>query len=103
VVVPRTTGPEPPSTKTLIVEPASAVPTIVGAVLLVIPSLLDEPVSLAALRPAMIGARGGVESYVSIAVLEAALALPAASLAAPAFTATVTVPSPAGVTATLKF
>ena len=70
-----------PSLKTLTVLPASAVPAKVGAVTLVRLSVLELPLSLAAVKSGTPGAPGAVVSIVMLKAAEAALVLPAASVA----------------------
>ena len=76
--------PTAPSTSevTAIVLPASAVPETVSAVLLVMSSSEALPVSLAASRSGVPGAAGLVVSMVTARAVEAALVLPATSIAA---------------------
>ena len=69
-----------PSNKATVL-PASAVPVKVGVVTLVIPSVLDEPVSEAALRVGVDGATGAPVSIVTDVAVEATPTLPAASVA----------------------
>ncbi len=76
--------PEPtstPSTKIFTMLSVSAVPVKVGVVSLVMLSVLEEPVSLPASRSGVDGAAGAVVSTVRAKLLEAALWLPAASVA----------------------
>src|SRR5207237_2867542 len=61
--------------------PDSAVPVKVGVVLLVMLSVFEEPVSLAAARSGAVGAVGAAVSMVTERPPEAALVLPAASVA----------------------
>jgi len=63
------------------VVPASAVPAKVGVVTLVISSLLDVPLSLAAVMSGVEGMAGAVVSMVMLSALDATLVLPAASVA----------------------
>jgi hypothetical protein len=67
--------------KIVTVLPASAVPVNVGVVLLVILSVLDDPLSLAAVRSGVEGAAGAVVSIVMVNALEATETFPAASVA----------------------
>ncbi|MEO9454007.1 hypothetical protein, partial [Chromobacterium phragmitis] len=60
---------------------ASAVPVIVGWLLLVTPSLWLLPVSLAVLRPRPAGASGALVSTVMLLAEDWPLTLPAASVA----------------------
>ena len=60
--------------------PASAVPEMVGAVALVMSSS-SVPLSLPASRSRAVGAAGGSESIVTARAAEAALVLPAVSVA----------------------
>jgi hypothetical protein len=60
---------------------ASEVPLKVGVVTLVIRSLLELPLSEAELRLGVEGAAGAVVSITTVEMLEAALTLPAVSLA----------------------
>ena len=64
----------------LTVLPASAVPVKVGVVLLVMSSLLDTPVSLAAARSGAEGAAGARVSKVSVGVAPAPPLFPAVSV-----------------------
>ena len=61
--------------------PASALPEKVGAVTLVMLSVLDIPVSDAVARSRFVGAAGAVVSMVTDNAADAALTLPAASVA----------------------
>ena len=61
--------------------PASAVPVKVGVLSLVILSVLEVPLSLAATRSGTDGAAGAVVSMVMLNALDAALRFPAASIA----------------------
>ncbi len=70
-----------PSTKISTVLLASAVPVKVGVVSLVRLSVLEEPVSLPAVRSGVPGAEGAVVSMVTDKADEAADWLPAASVA----------------------
>jgi hypothetical protein len=54
-------------------DPASAVPVIVGVVLLVMPSVLELPLSSAVARPVVPGVAGAVLSTVTLSPAEAAL------------------------------
>ena len=76
--------PTAPSTSdvNVTVAPASAVPASVGVVSLVMLSVEELPVSLAASRSATPGAAGFAVSMVTARTAEAALELPAASTAA---------------------
>ena len=55
-----------PSTYTVTVLPASAVPCTVGVLSLVMPSELLLPVSVAAVSPVTVGALGAVVSMVTL-------------------------------------
>src|SRR5437870_1678345 len=70
-----------PSLKILTLLPASAVPVKVGVVTLVMLSVLELPLSLAAARSGAEGAAGAVVSMVTLSAAEAAEMLPAASVA----------------------
>ena len=61
--------------------PASAVPESVGVSSLVMSSVVELPESLAASRSAALGATGAVVSTLIVSAAEAALVLPAASVA----------------------
>ena len=63
------------------VAPGSVVPVKVGEVFFVRLSVLDDPVSVAAVRSGAEGAAGGVVSIVATKVFEAALVFPATSVA----------------------
>ena len=65
----------------VIVSPVVPVPVKVGVVLLVILSVLEEPLSLAAVRSAALGALGAVVSIVTVSALELLLTLLAESVA----------------------
>ena len=78
-VVPTTVVPS--VSYNLSVAPTSAVPLKVGVVTLVMRSLLELPLSEAALRAGVEGAIGAVVSMTTVEVLEAALTLPAESVA----------------------
>jgi len=67
--------------KIVTVLPASAVPVKVGVVTLVILSVLDEPLSLAAVISGVEGAAGAVVSIVMLNAPEATETFPAASVA----------------------
>ena len=69
-----------PSSKVTVL-PASAVPVKVGVVTLVMLSVLDVPLSDAATRSGRVGAAGAVVSMVTDKAADAALTLPAASVA----------------------
>ena len=60
---------------------ASAVPVNAGVVTLVILSVLEEPLSVAAVKSGADGALGAVASIVILNALEATLVFPAASVA----------------------
>ena len=75
--VPTTVAPS----KSVTVVPLSAVPVKVGAVTLVMLSVFDMPLSLAAVRSGTDGAAGAVESIVTLNAAEGALTLPTASMA----------------------
>src|SRR5438309_2292931 len=85
---------------TFTVAPTSPVPETVGVLLLVMPSVLDVPVSEAVVSPRITGASGAVVSKVRVTGGEAALPLLAASVAALAGIETTT--SPGAVGNTLK-
>ena len=70
-----------PPRKTSTVLLASAVPVNAGVVLLVTLSVLEEPLSVAAVRSGAEGAPGAVVSMVILNALEVTLVLPAASVA----------------------
>ena len=80
---------EPPSTRISTVLPASAVPVKVGAVTLVMLSVLDNPVSLAAIKSGVEGTGGAVVSTRTPVVLGGVKVgvalLPTASLIVPPF------------------
>ena len=78
VVVPRLV--EPPRNNSTVLF-ASAVPVKVGVLTLVILSVLDDPVSLAAVRSGVEGAAGAVLSMVMLNAPEATETFPAASVA----------------------
>src|SRR5688572_24256995 len=65
----------------VMVLPAPALPVNVGALTLVMLSLLELPLSLAIARSGVEGAVGGVMSMVIFSAAEAAETLPAASIA----------------------
>src|SRR5436189_207047 len=67
--------------KSLTVLLASAVPLKVGVVLLVRLSVVELPLSLAAVRSGVEGALGAAASIVTLRVLEAVPVLPATSVA----------------------
>ena len=83
---------EPSVSYRLTVLPASAVPVKVGVVLLVMSSLLDTPVSLAAARSGAEGAAGARVSKVSVGVAPAPPLFPAVSVYSPAATVMLAVP-----------
>src|SRR5436190_7128883 len=67
--------------KSVMVVPFSQVPVSVGEVTLVIPSLLETPLSLAAVSCGIDGVSGAVVSIVTLNTADNALVFPAASLA----------------------
>ncbi len=77
MVVPSLT----PSTKTSTTALAAAIPVRLSVVSLVMLSVSDNPVSLAAARSGVPGASGAVVSMVTVRAEEAAEVLPAASVA----------------------
>ena len=82
--MPPVATPDPtatPSLKIVTVMPACAVPLNVGVVTLVMLSVLDAPLSEAAIRSGADGALGGVVSIVIDNAVDARLTFPAASVA----------------------
>ena len=73
---------ETPSTRIVTVEPASAVPVKVGVLFLVMLSVFEVPVSVAAVMSGVVGAAGGAESSTYVAdEVEQDEVLPATSVA----------------------